>query len=170
MTASFLQQLLALYFAIIYSWQLSSSEDFFYWDFFFSFSLTNTCSPCRIRKAYVVLWAANRFIGSDTAKHVFDQFWKFKFHVEYFPRSTQFLSFDEPRNCLYLFKNHRQTYSWPGERPSSQLKVTIMWFGLNIKYLFGTLPCGFLLPERHLLFIFGFHLNIENPNKPCLSK
>ena len=104
-------------------------------EIFFSFSLTNACSPWRLRKAYVVLWAGKRFIGSDAPKHVFDQFWKFQFHVEHFPRNTRFLSFDGPRNCLYLFKNHRQTYSWPGERPSSQLKVTTMWFVLNIKYL-----------------------------------
>ena len=74
MTASILQQLLAIYFAIIYSWQLSSGEkllvgkktqpyisrifadlDFFHKDFFFSFSLRNVCLPCRLRKAYSVL-------------------------------------------------------------------------------------------------------------------
>ena len=43
--------------------------------------------------------------------------------------------FDGPSNYLYLFKNHRQTFSWPGERPSSRFKVTKMWFGPNIKYL-----------------------------------
>ena len=71
-TASFLQQLLALYFAIIYSWQLSSSEvvsrekktihlsqGFYRFRFllhiFFSFSLANACLPCPLRKAYAVL-------------------------------------------------------------------------------------------------------------------
>ena len=77
MTASVLQQLLASYFAIIYSWQLSSSEnnssiylkyftdlDFFFPIFFlvFSFFLTNACLPCQLRKAYAVTWAANRFV------------------------------------------------------------------------------------------------------------
>ena len=33
---------------------------------FFSFSLSNACLPCRLRKAYAVLWAANRFVGSET--------------------------------------------------------------------------------------------------------
>ena len=65
MTASLLQQLLALYFAIIYSWQLSGSEkslagikfllytsriytdlDFFY---------TDICAYFLLRKAYAVL-------------------------------------------------------------------------------------------------------------------
>ena len=77
MNASILQQLLALYFAIIYSWQLSCSEkslvgkknssiylkdftdvDFFFFHFFafvFSFSLANACLPCQLRKAYAVL-------------------------------------------------------------------------------------------------------------------
>ena len=98
MTASILQQLLALYFSITYSWQLSSSEKSlvgiknssiyfkgftdldFYNSFvfqFFSFSLTNVCLPRQVCKAYPVLWAANRFVGSETPKHNdFDQFWK----------------------------------------------------------------------------------------------
>ena len=83
---SILQQLLALYFAIMCSWQLSSSEKssvkkkdssislkvftdldlFFTFSSFFSFSLTNVCLPCQLHIAYAVLWAANRFIGSET--------------------------------------------------------------------------------------------------------
>ena len=71
MTAFVLQQLLALYFEIIYSSQLSSFEtplvgkkissiylkdftdlDFFFSFYsFFSFSLTNACLPCQSRKA-----------------------------------------------------------------------------------------------------------------------
>ena len=75
MTASILQQLLGLYFAIIYSWQLSSSEkslvgkkfihtlqEFYRFRFllhryFLSFSLINACLLCRLRKAYVLPWA-----------------------------------------------------------------------------------------------------------------
>ena len=37
--------------------------------------------------------------------------------------------------CICLSKNHRQTFSWPGERPSPHLKVINLWFGVNIKYL-----------------------------------
>ena len=63
------------------SWHLWSSEkllvrkkwsiDFkdFTQIFLFSFSLTNVCLPCQLRKAYAVLWAANRFVGSGTPKH-----------------------------------------------------------------------------------------------------
>ena len=65
MTAFVLQQLLALYFEIIYSSQLSSFgtplvgkkissinlKDFTDLDFFFSFSLTNACLPYQSRKA-----------------------------------------------------------------------------------------------------------------------
>ena len=64
-----------------------------------------------------------------------DQFWKFKFHFDHFPRNTWFLSFDGPTNYFYLFKNRRQTFLWPGERPSYLGKVTKMRFGPNIKYL-----------------------------------
>ena len=52
------------------------------------------------------------------------------------PRNTRFLSFDGPSNYLYLFKNHQQRVSWPGELSSSHIKVTKVWFGSpNIKYL-----------------------------------
>ena len=108
-SASILQQLLALYFAIIYSWQLSSGEKslvekkfihifqgfyrfrflshryicFFFFSFFFDKSLFTLS----VTKAYAVLWAANRFVGSETPKHnTFDQLWTFKFHFEHFPR------------------------------------------------------------------------------------
>ena len=68
------------------SWHLSSSEkslvgkkwsiyfkdftylDLFYTDIFFSFSLTNACLPCQLRKAYGVVWAANGFVASGTPK------------------------------------------------------------------------------------------------------
>ena len=119
---------------------------FIYTDIFFSFPLTTICLPCRLRKAYAVLWAANRFVGSETPKlTAFDQFWKFKFPFEHFPRNTWFLSVDGPSNYLYLFKNHRQTFLWPEERPSSHFKIIKMWFSPNIKYL----------PETPTLRIFA---------------
>ena len=94
MTASILQPLLALYFAIIYSWQVSSCEKslagkkkfihtsqgfyisiFLLNRYFFSFSFRNAYLPCRLRKAYAVLGSANRFVGSETLKdNDFDQF------------------------------------------------------------------------------------------------
>ena len=100
MTGFILQQLLHLYFALIYSRQLSSSKKSlvgkenpsiclkdladleFLFSFFsvllFSFSLANICLPCQLHKAYVVVWTANRFVGSETSKHNnFDQFWTF---------------------------------------------------------------------------------------------
>ena len=43
--------------------------DFSYTDIYFHFRL-----PCRLPKAYAVLWAANRFVGSETPKrNAFDQ-------------------------------------------------------------------------------------------------
>ena len=134
MTASILQQLLSLYFAITYSWQLSSRKkkssiyfkdftdlDFFYTDIFFDFFL--------IRKACAVLYAANHFVGSETPKHdAFNQFWTFRAF------SKKHTSFDGPTYYLCLFKNHQQKFPWPEELPPSHLKVTNMRFGPNIKY------------------------------------
>ena len=103
--------------------------------FFFLFSLTNALLY-QLREVYAALWAAKRFVGSKTPKHNdFDQFWKLKFHFERFPLNTQFLSFDSPSDYLCPFKNHQQAFSWPGDRPWSQRKVTKMWFAPNIKYL-----------------------------------
>ena len=105
--------------------------------YFFWFSLITTGLPCRLRKVYAVLRAVKRFVGSETPKqNAFDQFWKFEFHSENFLRNTRFLSFDGLSNYLYLFKNHQQRVSWPGELSSSHIKVTKVWFGSpNIKYL-----------------------------------
>ena len=73
--------------------------------FYYSFSFTNVCLHCHLRKAYAILWAANRFVGSETPKYNdFEQFWKFKFHFEHLPRNTWFFSFDGSSNNLYLFK------------------------------------------------------------------
>ena len=40
-----------------------------------------------------------------------------------FQEIHNFFSFDSPSNDLYLFKNHRQTFSWPGNvrHPTSKL-------------------------------------------------
>ena len=59
-------------FAVTYSWKLSSgerslvrkkmhiSQGFYRFRFFYTYIyfLTNACLPCRLRKAYAVLWAA----------------------------------------------------------------------------------------------------------------
>ena len=98
--------------------------------------MTNAFCPCQLHKKYAVLWAANCSVDLETPEHnAFYQFWKFKFHFEYFPRNIRFLSFEGPSNYLHLIKNHRQTFSWPGKRPSSHLKIGKMGFGPNIKYL-----------------------------------
>ena len=119
---------------------------------FFSFSLINTCLPNPLRYVYAVLWVKNRFVGLETRKHN-DQFWKFKFNIEYFPRNSNY--FDGPSNYLYQFKNNQKTFSfsWPGERPSSHLKVTKMRFGPNIKYFSELSLRIFAAAEggRHLL-------------------
>ena len=85
MTASVLQQLLALYLAIIYSWQLLTY-----------------------------------FENLNSISNIFRE-------------THYFLVLKDPLIiCIYLFKNRRRTFWWPGERPSSHLKVTKMCFGRNI--------------------------------------
>ena len=175
MTAFILPQLLPLHFAIIYSLQLSSSErssmylkdfknlDFFFF-FFFSyfsfvllFSLTNAYLLWQLRKEYPVLWAANRFVGSETLKHNdFEQFWKFKFHFEHFPRNTRFPTLKDPViTCIYLRTTDRHfRHQGNVHHPASKLlkynlvqilntfrnpflrifaggKASLAWFGLG---------------------------------------
>ena len=107
---------------------------FFYTDvFFFSFSLTNVCLPCGLRKV------ANRFAGSKTPKHnAFHKFWKFKSHFEYFSRNTWFLSLDDPVIiCIYLTTTDRHCLDQKNIRHDN-LKVTKRWFRPNFsEYLFA---------------------------------
>ena len=70
---------------------------------------------------------------------------------------------------MCLFKNHRQTFSWPGERPSAHLRITKMWLGPNIKYLsehfYADFCCreGILLLKVEILFV----TNKNQPAKSC---
>ena len=120
--------------------------DFFYIYFFFHFLL---------RETYTVPWAANHFVCSETPKNnAFKQVLKFKFHFEHFLGNTRFPSFDGPTNYLYLFKNHQQTFSWPGERPASHLKVTKLWFGPNMK-TFRNYSLRIFAAGRYLLLLLN---------------
>ena len=129
MIASILQQLLA----IIYSWQLSSSEKslvgkkidpfisgillilisfFHFFLSFFSFSLTNACLPCQLCKAYAVLWAANLFVGLKALNAMILINFENSNSISNIFQETRFLSFDGPSNYLFLFQNHPQTFTW----------------------------------------------------------
>ena len=71
MNASILKQFLALYFVIICSWQHSSSgssESFILFFFQFFLFFHKCLLACKLRKTYAVLWAANPFLGLETAK------------------------------------------------------------------------------------------------------
>ena len=37
--------------------------------FFILFTLTNACLPCQLRKAFALLWVANRFVSLQIPKH-----------------------------------------------------------------------------------------------------
>ena len=92
----------------------------------FTFSCTQNvyCTPSSQPRCW---------LGHTPKHNAFEQFWKFKFYFVHFPSNTQYLSFDGPSNYVYLFKNHRHTFPWQGERPLSHLRVIKMWFGPNIK-------------------------------------
>ena len=103
---------------------------------FFSFSLTNACFPCWLRKAYALLWAAIRFVGSETPKHnAFDQFQNLNFISSIFQEKHDFLVLTDPVIiCIYLRTTGRyvdQQIRPPTlKRPSSHLKVAKMFFFL----------------------------------------
>ena len=89
-------------------------------------------------------------------------------HLKYFPRNTLFLSFDRLSHSLYLFKKepayvpfkkkHWQTFLWSEECLSSQLKVTKMWFGRNVKYLGGRPFLQIFAARKASLDIFNLHI------------
>ena len=90
----------------------------------------------------------------STNHNAFEQFWKFEFHFEHFPRNTRFLRFDGSINHLFLVKNHQQKFSWPGKRPSSQIQFTKMGFGQNINYFSETLSKNNLLSNGYTKLLF----------------
>ena len=123
MTASILQHLLALYFAITYSWQISSSEksiamkksssiylkdftDFFFFIFFdkYTFTLSVKESVCCTQQPSVLL--AREYLNTT----LLTNFENLNSNFEHFPRNTRFLSFGALIDYLYLFKNQRQTF------------------------------------------------------------
>ena len=144
MSASILQQLLTLYFAIIYNWQLLSSEKLLVGKKFIPIFQ----GFCRFRfplhrfvfhflwqmPAYLVSYA-NGMLHSEQPTVLLARRHLNTMLLTNFEKNTRFLSFDGATNYLHLFKNHRQTILWPAERPSSHLKVIKIWFGPNIKYL-----------------------------------
>ena len=125
MAGSILQQLLALYFTIIYSWQLSSSEKsimgkkfihmpqgfyrfrflflFFFFSFFFIF-FDKSCLPCWLHKDYAVLSAANVVLARRHLNTILlTNFENSKFHFWNFSKKHIILVLADPVIiCIYL--------------------------------------------------------------------
>ena len=124
MTASALKQLLALYFPIIYSWSLSSSEkslvgknvhpyiskilqiSFTQIRFFIYFDKC-LCYPCQLHKVYAVLWAAKPFVPSEIPKHnafdlIYENFKNLNSISNIFLRKTLFVLTDSVIICTYF--------------------------------------------------------------------
>ena len=109
--------------------------------------MTNACLPCRLGKTYAVLWAGNRFVGSETPKHNAFDLENLNFIPNIFQETHGFsVLTDSVITCIYLRrsqrkvlwrKNHLQTFSWPGKSTSAHLKVAIILFGPNSEYLSG---------------------------------
>ena len=116
LNVSILQQLLTLYFVIIYSWQVSNSEKTSvgkknlihvsqgFYRFIFLLHMQSIC--CILSSQDFLVWRhlntmlLTNFENLNSISKIF------------LPRKTQFLSFDRPSNYLYLFKNHRRTVSY----------------------------------------------------------
>ena len=143
----------------IYLNDFTDLDLFFFFYFILTFSLTNASLSFQLRKAYAVLWTANRFVGSETSKTmILSNFENLNPISNIFQETRDFLVLTETIiNYLYLFKNNDRHFRDQVERPSSHLKVTKMWFGPKSKEIpFGTLLWGFLPPGKHLLFYFHF--------------
>ena len=77
--------------------------------------MTIICLPYQLRKAYAVLWAANRFFGR---RHLNTM------TLTNFENLNSILErFHGPSNYLYLFKSNRQTFSWQGNVRHSTSKL-----------------------------------------------
>ena len=70
--------------------------------------MRNACLPCRLRKAYPVLWVANRFVGLETPKHNAFYFKNLNFILNIFQKSHAFLDLtDLLIICIYLRTTER---------------------------------------------------------------
>ena len=134
MTASILQQLLSLYFAITYSWQLSSRKkkssiyfkdftdlDFFYTDIFFDFFLY----------AKRVLYSMQP-TTSLARRHLNTMLLTNFEHFGHFPRNTQALT-DPLIICVYLRTTNRNFHDQKNFRhPTLKLLIWDLVQTLNI--------------------------------------
>ena len=115
MTASVFKQLLALYFAIIYSWQLSSSEkslvgkkvhphisrilqvsftQIFVLHFLWQMSVYLVgYGNCMLYSKQPTVLLARRYLKTKFLT-LLTKILKIKFHLEHFPRNVRFLMFD----------------------------------------------------------------------------
>ena len=125
--------------------------------------MTNACLPCRLGKTYAVLWAGNRFVGSETPKHNAFDLENLNFIPNIFQETHGFsVLTDSVITCIYLRRSQRKVL-WKKKTPTDifvtrekyvsppQSCYNTIWSKQWIP--FGTL-CGFLLPERHLLLHF----------------
>ena len=113
----------------MYSCQLSSSEKSlvgkrfihisqrfykFLLQYIFLIFLRNVCLPCRLRKTYAILWAVNRFVGSEISKHnafnlINENFEKLNSISNIFLETRDFLVLTNSIIiCIYLRKSKRK--------------------------------------------------------------
>ena len=129
--------------------------------------MRNTCLPCRLRKAYAVLWGSNPFFGSETPKHnAFNQFWKFEFHFEHFPINNQFLSLKDPLIiCIYLrttnrhFRNLRNVRHPTSNLLKSDLVETLNTFRNRFSRIFaaGKASLVLIVPAYYQLVFLCYY-------------
>ena len=132
MTASILRQLLALYFAIIYGWQLSSSEKLlagkkihpyisrvlqiyisfflFFYFLFFSFFLQIPIYLVGYAKRKLYCEQATVLLARKHLNTMLLINFENLNSILYIFQKTRIFSFSRPSNYMYLFKNHRQTF------------------------------------------------------------
>ena len=103
-------------------------------------------------------------------------FWKFKFHLNYFPRIAQFLDFYRLSVTIYTSlrssqpkasrKKHRRTFSWSWERSNSKL---LKWDWLHLLKTFGDPFCGFNAGNASLVFISFSHCMSGTSLRPTVK-
>ena len=109
-----------------------------------------------------------RFVGSETPKH--KDFENLNYISNIFQVTHNFLVLMDPVIICIYFRTINIHFRYQGERLSSHLEVTKMWFGSSIKYLSESFFADFWCREGISCWLFKTCYILLSPWTPLLTR